>query len=71
MKMTVFWAVAPFSLKETDQHFRSAYCFHDQGCALMMEGVSASEMLFSTRRNGVISKKTVTFKFLKLTVPVF
>jgi hypothetical protein len=24
-KMTVFWDIAPFSLVETDQHFRSAY----------------------------------------------
>jgi hypothetical protein len=31
MKMTVFWGVVPFSLVEIDQHFRGAYCLHDQG----------------------------------------
>jgi hypothetical protein len=31
MKMTVFYDVMPWSLVETDQHFRGAYCLHHQG----------------------------------------
>jgi hypothetical protein len=31
MKMAVFWDDAPYSLVDTDQHFRAAYCLHHHG----------------------------------------
>jgi hypothetical protein len=43
MKMAVFWVVAPSSLVEVYQYFRSTCCLHHQG-ALMMEAASTSEM---------------------------
>jgi hypothetical protein len=37
----------PYSLVETDQCFRGAYCLHHQVDALMMEALSTSEMSVS------------------------
>jgi hypothetical protein len=42
MKITALLDVAPCSLVGVDQHFRGAYCLHQQG-ALMTEAVRTSE----------------------------
>jgi hypothetical protein len=33
--MAVLWKTAPCNLREVDQHFKGAYCYHHQGNELV------------------------------------
>jgi hypothetical protein len=35
MNVSLFWNVAPYSLVDTDRHFRGAYCLYHQGSKLV------------------------------------
>jgi hypothetical protein len=55
---TAFWDIAPCSLVEVDQHFRSAYCLHhhpDEGSThLCNVGLLQQDYIY-----GAISQKSV------------
>jgi hypothetical protein len=64
MKMTVFWAIAPYNPK-VDWHFRGAYCLHHLHHSLLWWWNQYTPLKCrsaSTRQHSTIHQKTIIFK---------